>query len=45
MRAARQNDRIILRFAAGESQLLRRIFNSIIRCYTVKPGAAVLPRK
>jgi hypothetical protein len=38
MRAARQNDRIILRFAPGEAQLLRRIFNSIIRHYALKPG-------
>jgi hypothetical protein len=38
MRAARQNDRIILRFAPGEAPLLRRIFNSIIRQYTLKPG-------
>jgi len=38
MKAARQNDRIMLRFAPGEAQLLRRIFNSIIRHYAVKPG-------
>jgi hypothetical protein len=38
MRAARQNDRIILRFALAEAQLLRRIFNSIIRNYTLKPA-------
>src|SRR5215204_1539392 len=37
MRAARQNDRIILRFAPGDGEVLRRIFNSIIRYYRMKP--------
>jgi len=37
MKAARQNDRILLRFTAMEAQLLRRIFGSIIRQYNVKP--------
>jgi hypothetical protein len=38
MRAARQNDRIILRFAPGDGEVLRRVFNSIIRYYRMKPN-------
>lgn len=37
MKAARQNDRIILRFAPLEARLLSRVFGSIIRQYALKP--------
>jgi hypothetical protein len=37
MKAARQNDRILLRFAPMEARLLSRVFGSIIRQYAMKP--------
>lgn len=37
MKAARQNDRILLRFAPTEARLLQRVLGSIIRQYAIKP--------
>jgi hypothetical protein len=43
MKAARENDRIMLRFAPFEARLLRRIFATIARHYEMKP-AEIHPR-
>jgi hypothetical protein len=37
MKAARQNDRIILRFAPMEARMLSRVFSAIVRQYEMKP--------
>lgn len=38
MKALRQDNSILLRFAPTEARMLRRIFSSIIRHYALKPG-------